>query len=151
MEKKILTRDEVEERYTWNLSDIYANEEDFEKDLEAAKDITNIIVESHKGKIKTSEDISTSLDLLRNLMEVLTKTMTYAHLHVSVDHSNTENQARLSKTSNIVSDLSSKVSFLQNEIMDLDKELLEETIKKSKENSHYIKGLLRKKPYALDS
>lgn len=151
MEKKILTRAEVDQRYTWNLSDIYASEEDFNKDLEEARKITDRIVENYRGKIKTSEDISKSLDLLRNLMEILTNTMTYAHLHVSVDHTNSENQARLSKTSNILSDLSSRVSFLQNEIMDLDREVLEETIEKSKENSHYIKDLLRKKPYALDA
>ena len=150
MEKKILGRHEVEERYTWDLSDIYPSEEEFEKDLELAKRLTLMIEDNHKGKITTAEDINTSLDLLRNLTEALTKTMSYAHLKVSVDHGNMENQARLSNTSNILSDLSSRVSFLENEIMDLDKDLLEETIDKSKENGKYLKDILRKKPHALD-
>ena len=34
--------------------------------------------------------------------------------------------------------------------MDLDKDLLEETIDKSKENGKYLKDILRKKPHALD-
>lgn len=150
MEKKILKREEVDQKYTWNLTDIYASEEDFENDLDVAKRIADMIVDNHKGKIKTSEDINKALDLSRNLMEILTNTMTYAHLYVSVDHSNSENQARLSKTSNILSELQSKVSFLENEIMDLDKDILEETVEKSKENRHFIKNLLRKKPYSLD-
>lgn len=150
MEKKILGRQEVEERYTWDLSDIYPNEEEFQNDLELAKRLTLMIEDNHKGKITTAEDINTSLDLLRNLTEALTKTMSYAHLKVSVDHGNMENQARLSNTSNILSDLSSRVSFLENEIMDLDKDLLEETIDKSKENGKYLKDILRKKTHALD-
>ena len=103
MEKKILGRQEVEERYTWDLSDIYPNEEEFQNDLELAKRLTLMIEDNHKGKITTAEDINTSLDLLRNLTEALTKTMSYAHLKVSVDHGNMENQARLSNTSNILS------------------------------------------------
>lgn len=150
MEKKVLKREEVDEQYTWNLSDIYDTEEDFENDIESAKKLTAMIIDNHKTKIKTSNDINASLDLLRNLIEILTNTMTYAHLHLSVDHTNTESQARLSKVSIVISDLSSKVSFLDNEIMNLDQHILEETIEHSKENSHYVKNLLRKKPYALD-
>lgn len=150
MDKKILTREEVDQKYTWDLSHIYSSQEDFDSDLEVAKRLTNMIEENHKGKVKTAEDINTSLDLLRKLYAILTKSMTFAHLHVSVDHTNTDNQARLSKASNILSNLASRVSFLDNEIMDLDMEILEEAIENSKENSEYVNNILRKKPYALE-
>lgn len=151
MENVILRREEVDQNYTWDLSHIYKSQEALEKDLEEAKRLTGEIERDYKGKIKTSEDVVKSLDLLRKLYEISVKIMSYSYLKVSVDHTNADNQAKLAHVSNIQSNLSSRVSFLDNEITSLDEDILEETMEKSKENRNYIKDLLRKKAYALDS
>lgn len=151
MENVILRREEVDQNYTWDLSHIYESQEALEKDLKEAKRLTGEIERDYKGKIKTSEDVIKSLDLLRKLYEISVKIMSYSYLKVSVDHTNADNQAKLAHVSNIQSNLSSRVSFLDNEITSLGEDILEETMEKSKENRNYIKDLLRKKPYALDS
>jgi oligoendopeptidase F len=60
------------------------------------------------------------------IVKILTLTGTYAELSVSVDHTNNENQDRAMKFMNIASEISSRISFVDSEIIQSDERVIED-------------------------
>lgn len=149
MAKQLLDRKDVEAKYTWDLSAIFKSEEDFHSAVEKAKSLTEEIESKFKGNLNTSENINTCLDKLRELLEITTQSGSYAHLAVSVDQRDQENQERYMKFANISSDIASRVSFVESEIIEADEDIIKEAMKSSKENENYLKEIVRKKKHAL--
>jgi oligoendopeptidase F len=83
------------------------------------------------------------------IVKILTLTGTYAELSVSVDHTNNENQDRAMKFMNIASEISSRISFVDSEIIQSDERVIEDAIRESKKNSNYLKNIKRNKAHAL--
>lgn len=149
MVKEILDRKDVDKDLTWDLSGIFEKEEDFKEAVEKSKKLTEKLVRDFKGKLKDAKTVNRCLDQLRDLQELLVLTSTYAHLAVEVDLRDSENQKRKMKTSNLLSDLRSKISFIKSEIVQLDREIIEEAIDESEDNKGYLKDIIREQPYLL--
>ena len=52
MEKKILKRDEIDQKYKWNLTDYYENWEAWDRELSQVKELMKKVPE-YKGKIRS--------------------------------------------------------------------------------------------------
>ncbi|WBW96199.1 oligoendopeptidase F [Oceanirhabdus sp. W0125-5] len=149
MSKVIKERKDVDQSLTWDLSAFYSKEEEYNADVEMCKKLTSEIEEGYKGKLYTAENINECLDKLKKLNEVANKAGSYSSLSVSVDYGNRENQERSMKFSNIVSDLFSRLSFIDSELIQADEAVIEEAISNSKENANYLKDIKRDKKHAL--
>ncbi|MDY0115928.1 MAG: hypothetical protein RBS76_05550, partial [Acholeplasmatales bacterium] len=55
MEKKVLRRAEVKEKETWDLTRLYASEEDYLSDLDKLKDEVKKFKENYQGNLVDSE------------------------------------------------------------------------------------------------
>lgn len=142
-------RRDVDELLTWDLSAIFSTEEAFNaavKDVEAG---TKEVVENYKGKLNTPQVINKCLDKMRKVTEIMNITASYASLSVSVDQTNYKNQERYMKLMNVITDLQSKLSFVDSEITEADETVIEEAMNSSKENYNYLKSIKRFKPHAL--
>lgn len=149
MAKVLLERKDVNENLTWDLTAIFKNEEEFESAVEEAKKLTEDIETKFKGKLNTATSINQCLDKLRMLYEKIMLAGAYASLAVSVEQSNVENQTRQMKLSNISSNISSRISFIESEIIETDKDVITKAIEESKENTGYLNEIMRKKEHAL--
>jgi len=149
MAEEMLTREEVEQDLTWNLNDIFSSEKEYKKMVEDAEELAAEIEEEFKGNLNSAENINTCLDKLRNLYEMVVLTGNYASLAVAVDQTNEENQKRQMKQGNISSEIESKMSFIESEIIQLDEEIIKKAMEKSEENRGYLKEILRGKEYVL--
>lgn len=107
------------------------------------------IEKDYKGKLNTTSKINKCLDELRKLYKIRDLTSYYVELAVSVDYTNNENQDKYSKISNLISEIESRLSFIESEIIQADDEILEDAINESKENSNYLKDKKREKVHAL--
>lgn len=149
MAKDLLDRKDVEEKYTWDLSAMFKTEEDFSKAIDTAKKLTEEIETEFKGNLNRDENINKCLDKLRDLEEIASQAGAYCYLAVSVDQRNEENQTRAMKFSNISSDIMSRISFVESEIIQADEDVIKSAMKSSSENANYLKEIMRKKQYAL--
>ena len=149
MAEEMLTRAEVEQDLTWNLNDIFSSEKEYKKMVEDAEELAAEIEEEFKGNLNSAENINACLDKLRNLYEMVVLTGNYASLAVAVDQTNEENQKRQMKQGNISSEIESKMSFIESEIIQLDEEIIKKAMEKSEENRGYLKEILRGKEYVL--
>lgn len=149
MGKTLKNRKEVDQSLTWDLSTIYATEEKYGLAVKELQKLTLKMEKNYKGNISSAININQCLDKVREIHQLMYLTGTYAELAVTVDHTNDENQDRLMKYMNITSELSSRMSFVDSEIIQADESVIEDAISQSKENSNYLKDIKRNKIHAL--
>jgi len=149
MAKVLKDRKDVDPALTWDLSTIYATDEKFQSAVKEMKELSLKIEKDYKGKLNTANKINECLDELRKLYQFRYLTSSYVELSVSVDYANNENQDKYSKIINIISDIESRLSFIESEIIQAADEVLDAAIIESKENSNYLKDKKREKIHAL--
>ncbi|HSH35602.1 oligoendopeptidase F [Schnuerera sp.] len=149
MGKEILERNDVDKRYIWDLSAIFEREGEIEDKLKELTNLTDETEKEFKGKLNNSKKINECLDKVRDIYEIAGLLGTYSFLSVAVDQTNIENQTREMKVSNILSEIRSRLSFIESEIVQLDEEIIQEAIEQSEENANNLKEILRKKAYIL--
>jgi oligoendopeptidase F len=149
MKKTLKERKDVNQSLTWDLSAIYQTEEQYNSAIQEAQRLTEKIEKTYKGKLNSADIINECLNQYKEAIQVINLTATYAHLAVTVDQNNSENQARNMKLANILSNLESRLSFVRSEIIEADEKVIEQAIEESRENSNFLKEIKRIKKYAL--
>lgn len=149
MEKKLKSRRDIPVELTWDLSLIYATEEEMNRDVERAKSLCSSIVQDYKGKLDTPQGIKACLDDFREFSHLITLIGNYCDLAVSVDYYDTHNQERNEAFSGLMAEMLSKLSFMDNEIAGQEDAVIQEAIALSAENRHYLQNILRMKPHLL--
>lgn len=149
MEKVLKDRKDVDKALTWDLSAIYATDEEFQRDVKEMKELSLKIEKDYKGKLNTASKINECLEELRKLYGIRDLTSYYVELAVSVDYTNNENQDKYSQMANIISEMESRLSFIESEIIQADEKVLDDAISESKENSNYLKDKKREKVHVL--
>ena len=149
MSKALKERKDVNQSLTWDLSAIFQTEEMYHSAVQEAQRLTEEIEKNYKGKLNSADIINECLKQFRETIQVINLTATYTHLAVTVDQTNTENQARNMKLSNILSNLESRLSFVRSEIIEAEEAVIEQAIAASTENSNYLKEIKRIKQHAL--
>ncbi len=154
MDKELKTRDQVEEQYTWNLTDMYENTDAFEKDLELVKEMVSEIAK-YEGKVcDSAENLLKVLDLNAKASQKITFAVDYAQRRFDVDQGNGANQALAQKSFSLYVDAASKTAFIRPEILQMDDEKLSGFMKKSeslKLYDKYIKEIKRLKAHTLST
>ncbi|MEL3960818.1 oligoendopeptidase F [Lysinibacillus endophyticus] len=145
----MLKRSEVKLEETWDLTDLFENEQQFEEALQEVSEEATAIEAKFKGKITNSTVAVEVITLYKNLSEKLVPIGNYSQLSLSVDQTNDTAQMRAAKVGQLYSKISAQLSFITSELLQLDEETLTETKNKSQDFSHYIDKLIRKKPYQL--
>lgn len=121
---KVITREQQEEKYTWNLQTIFESDEAFE---EKYRELEGRLGEEKQfqGKIDSSETLADALETERAISDEIGKLFVYAHLKHDQDTSNDTYSALESKARTLVVKFNTAWSFLVPEIMKIDQETLE--------------------------
>ncbi len=149
MAEELKSRKEIPEELTWDLSHIYATEEDMSRDAERMEQLAQEIVEKYKGHLDTPEQIEACVTAYRQVYELMTLTGSYCDLAVSVDYYDNYNQERNGKISRLTAKLQSLLSFVRSEIMEQEEEVIKKAIAVSDGNKHFLQNVLRDKAHRL--
>ncbi|MCI9074007.1 MAG: oligoendopeptidase F [Lachnospiraceae bacterium] len=149
MAEELKSRKDVPEELTWDLSHIYASEEDMLRDVEKMERLAREIEEKYKGRLDTPERIEACVTAYRQVYELMTLTGSYCNLAASVDYYDNYNQERDGRISRQIAHLQSLLSFISSEIMEQQEEVIEKAIEISDGNKHYLRNLLREKAHRL--
>lgn len=142
-------RNEVPVELTWDLSLIYPTEEAMYRDVEKMKALCASMEERFKGKLTTPEAICDCLNDLQEMTRLMTLTGNYTDLAVSVDYYDSHNQERNDRVMNIISDINSRLSFINSEITEQREETLKASIAIAGGSRIYLEDILRRKPHQL--
>lgn len=145
---ELAKRKDVPAELTWDLSAIYPTEEAWRQDVEKLKALA-VELEACKGTLCTPEAINRCLDKLRRLYELLIPVSNYRDLAASVDYSDASLQEENEKTSRLMSDILSRMSFIDSELLEQEESVLRHAVETGGGNSGYLRDVLRQKPHRL--
>lgn len=111
--------------YNWDLTEIYKNEESYNKDFELFKSRINEF-KSFEGKLSDEASLINLLNLERDTDILLTKLYTYAQSVADLDRRSVEANSREAMLTSTLNDFVSAISFVEPEILDLGKEKMDE-------------------------
>ncbi|GEL06634.1 oligoendopeptidase F [Salisediminibacterium halotolerans] len=150
--QETVTRSEIPTEQTWDLRDLFADQQAWETEVEAIPAVLEQ-VKAYKGKIAESAEML--LGVLKEsdkLQERFTKVLTYAHLSESADGSDPLNQANAARAASLQAKVSAETSFIKSEILQLSDQHIAECIVVEPELAEFQKqldDLLETQPYRL--
>jgi len=150
--KKRMTRAEVPIEQTWDLSDLFATEEEWEAALEQLQKEVHKVTQ-YKGRLgEGAQVLLACLDAEEELRQRMVRVSTYAYLRSSEDGTNPKNQANSSKVAAVMAEISAALSFIDSEILALPEGTLEEYLEREAGLETYRKNLtelLETRPHQL--
>ena len=89
--QELPTRDQIADKYKWQLSNLYASEKDFENDFQKVIQMAEKFT-AHQGNFtKSAQNLLNALDDFNNIWKSFSRLMVYASLLVDTDVSNGKN------------------------------------------------------------
>jgi oligoendopeptidase F len=152
MSKELPNREKIEDKYKWELDDIYGNVETWEKDFNKVKELLNK-VKKYQGRVADSgETLLSLLNQVMEIQEISARLYAYAHMSYDIDTRNNTNQSLFNRAQDLNNQISSVTSFIVPELLKIG----EEQIKKYIENTdglklyqHYLENILRQEEHYL--
>lgn len=144
-------RSEIPEQYRWRLEDIFATNDDWEKEFAAVKEAIPQIG-AFAGKLGESPArLARCLDLMFDTVERFERVIVYAFTRRDEDTTNPTYQELYDRAQRLAVELTTATSFVEPEILQLSQEQLDEYLS-SQELSlyrHYLDNIVRNKPHTL--
>ncbi|WP_435196435.1 oligoendopeptidase F [Natronomonas sp. EA1] len=143
-------RSDIDEQYTWDLTDLFADDEAWETAFAAVSERLDEL-QAYEGQV--TDDAGTLLELLElreELMRQVANVVAYARMRSDEDTTNQEYQALSARAQSLASDASSAASFIEPELQGVDRETLETFIDEEpalETYEHYFDDVLRMKPH----
>ena len=142
----------MEEKYTWDLTDIFKTKEDFEKEIEKLNETLKVI-KTYQGKLSnSSENIYECYRNYEKALEYYEKIYAYGMLKFHLDMANSENIKLFKRCEGIGTEFEMATSFITPEITDIDTDLLVKYLDENNELKRYerlIKEIIEKKAHIL--
>ena len=143
-------RSEVAEEYTWDLSDLYADDEKWEAayaEVEERLDELSV----YEGRVtEDAEALREVLELRESIMREVANVAAYARMRRDEDTTNQTYQALSARAQSLSADASSAASFIEPELQSVDRKSIDGFIEDNPELAaydHYFDDTLRMKPH----
>ncbi|HHU07404.1 MAG TPA: oligoendopeptidase F [Clostridiaceae bacterium] len=146
-----LDRKDVPVQDTWDLSDLFPNDEAWEESGDKIAGLARAFSAKYEGKLRRSDSIPLILQAVSDADDIYALASpyaTYAHLDYAADHTDAQKAVRAKKMSSLLSEFTSELSFFQSELSELDDEVLAEAAK-SEEFGAFLEEIIRDKKHRL--
>ena len=142
----------MEEKYTWNLKDIFKTKEEFEKKIEKLNSRLNVI-KTYQGKLaNNSQNIYECYKNYEKALEHYEKIYSYGMLKFHLDMADSENIKLFKKCEGIGTEFEKIASFITPEITDIDTDTLLNYLNENKDLKRYerlIREIIKNKVHIL--
>ncbi len=142
-------RSEVSEDLKWDLSRIYKSQDEMRADLEVCKDMCKDLQDKYKGKLIDADSINSCLEMFEKFIIKISHINDYVSLEVSTDYTNAEAKKLNALVSFEITKMLSELSFIESEIADAPKGVLDSAIDKATIARNYLLDIVREKPHRL--
>jgi len=125
---QVKNREEIEDKYKWDLTDIYPSDEAWR----GAKDAIALKfdqIDSYKGKTtKSAQDLLAVMDFSSNLVKEAAKLYIYANMNSDLDTRDSKYNGMLQELRSLFTTYAAKSAFIQPEILESDWSKIEKFI-----------------------
>ena len=142
----------MQEKYTWNLKDIFETEEDFENEIKKLNEnLKNVSL--YQGKLaKSSENIYKCYMSYEKALENYEKIYAYGMLKFHLDMADSDNIKLFKRCEGLGTEFEKATSFITPEITDIDNDLLLKYLNENNDLKRYerlIKEIIKNKEHIL--
>jgi oligoendopeptidase F len=152
-ENKIMKREEIDAKYKWNLTDIYADWKTWDGDLEKARKLMAEIV-SYQGKMSQSaENFVKVMTTDEELSKLADKLYLYPYMRKDLNSKDTEASERLQLMDAVMTEYSVNTAWMTPELLTIPQATMEEWIAKYdalKPHAFNLRELYRMQRHVLD-
>lgn len=148
-----MNRDQIPEKYKWDLSQMFPSNEAWEKEKQALENELPKF-QQYKGNLsKSAETLLSCLNLYSKTAQRLSLLSAYASQLSDQDTRESQPMAMRQEISQVANKLSAAVAFIEPEILSIDqnkmKQFLAQNPELRKNYAHYIENIQRMKPHTL--
>ena len=147
-----MDRSTIDQKYKWDLTKIYATEDDFKADYAEVEAIVKRFPNHEKEMTKSAKGLLAVLLDEAKLEYIISKLWVYAHLYFDTDNSNNVHQARMGRVRSLAISASSAGWFVNPYILKLDEKTVEGWIGEEPGLETFRRTLymiMRQKPHTL--
>ncbi|MDA0000442.1 hypothetical protein OFR34_05625 [Brachyspira hyodysenteriae] len=147
----LIERKDVKIEDTWDLTLLYKNDEEFEKDFKAMEDFSKEAAKFKGNLSKSAAELKNILDSIMNASIILDKLGSYAFLKQTEDLTNNDSNIKVARFSKLASEFSANLSYFDPELMSIDDEKMNSFLKDDvlKDYLIYLRNILKYKPHTL--
>ena len=132
-----MLREELNEKDTWDLTTIFANNEEFEKAFNNANIEIENIKKYENTMINSSDELYQTTKTIYETGEKIDRIYTYANLKYSEDTSNNDSQTLMGRAQELYKKFSEATVFYDTKLISLDEETFEKYISENKNLKEY--------------
>ncbi|HZG71200.1 MAG TPA: oligoendopeptidase F [Chondromyces sp.] len=152
--KQLPPRQEVSEELTWRLEDIFASDEEWEKEFKAVKELASK-ASSFQGTLSEgAEQLYNLLSYQDELLERMGRLYTYSHMRYDQDTTNSHYQGMDDRAKNLYTQIASALSYVVPEILEIDESKLKGFIEENeslKIYEHALEEINLQRPHVLSA
>lgn len=141
-EKLVLKREEIDKKYKWNMTDFYANWENWDKDLE---DLKVMMKEIPQYKCQIKDDSKKFIELIQleeRLGRLLDKLYVYVYMLKDLDSKDEISSVKLQEIQALYTEYSVSAAWITPEILQIPKETMGRWIDENPELKDHRFGLM---------
>ncbi|WP_435076240.1 oligoendopeptidase F [Halococcus sp. AFM35] len=143
-------RSDIDTEYTWDLTNLYATDEDWEAAYEEVEELVGDL-EAYEGQAtEDGETLLATLETREELFRELSNVISYARMRRDEDTTDQQYQALTARAQSLATDASSAASFIDPALQDCTHEELEAMTEEEpalETYEHYFDDVLRMKPH----
>ena len=149
MAETLKKRSEIPVELTWDTSRLFKSSNELMAALDDFKKLTEDIEKAYKGKLTNPQAINDCMEKINQWNIQADHLFNYAELNVSVDYTNAEAQKEQAIVMSEFTRALSTVSFIDSELAEAPKELIEEAIKTATVGKCHLQDIERQRPHRL--
>lgn len=139
--KKLPLRNEVPAEDTWRLEDIFASDEEWDKEFEEVKNLSQKATE-YQGKLADSADVLyEALQYQDELLSRLGILYTYAHMRYDQDTTNSFYQGVEGRIKSLYAHAASALAYIVPELLSIDEKVINTFLEEKEELKLYKKAI----------
>lgn len=146
----MLKRNEVAEKYKWDLREYFANDEVWEQEFKNVKPLYEKLT-NFEGTLNNEINLYECLSLEKTVNEITSRLYVYISLKVKEDAKNNFYQSKANKLEKYLSDIAPRLAFIESEINELSDDFLRKLAEneKFKDYNLMLKNVIKNKPHML--
>lgn len=149
MTEQLKPRSEVSDQLKWNLTGIFATEEEFQSTLDEFPATVDAFVEQYKGNLTDANVVVEALHTYEEIIATASYLQQYASLPVSADITDGEAAAKLRSVATLISQESAKLSFFNSEVLLLSESEIDKVADIEPEFKAWVRKTKKSKKAAL--
>ncbi|QDG53569.1 oligoendopeptidase F [Persicimonas caeni] len=146
-------RDDIDDRYKWNLSDIYDSWEEWDADVERCRELMDDFVEMRGTLSEGPEQVLSAYQLNDKVGMLAYKLYRFPMLSYDTDQRNNELLAKIQRIQNLFAEFGTKTAWFEPEMLSIDEGKMMGWIDETDELADYrfpIAEIYRQREHCLD-